>query len=98
MGCRMQRPATNKPVSGGLVLGDLQDDPSLIGADRLGVATRVQGKHPFLEIFGKSTALEVFQVAARSGSRAVRVLLGQVLELATLFQQVVNLVGLGLGR
>ena len=82
--------------AGVLVLGDLQDDEALVGADGLGVFAGLHGEHLLLQFLGEGAALEVFQVATRGRSRAVGILLGQVVELAALLQQGVNLVGFGL--
>ena len=83
--------------AGLLVLGDLQDDKALLGADDVGNVARLHGESLVFEFLGQGAALEVAEVATLSGGGAVGVLLGEVFEAAALANLGQQIVRFGLG-
>src|SRR5215471_7268237 len=78
------------------MLCDFEDDPSLIGADRLRILTRLKSKYLVLQLLRKRTPLEVLQVTALRRSWTGGIGFRQFVEFRALLQLRVNSVALGL--
>src|SRR5205085_6131631 len=79
------------------MLGDLEDQEALLGADRVGNFSYLEWKNTIFQFLRKFAALKIAVFAAVLGGGSIGKLLRQFLELRTLSNLLQDILSLGLG-